>query len=103
MWLYDMKDNLVSFGYVTPLSSENPHNDPHLNARGFVKTVEHPKLGPVKLLGWPARMSASEVEIEAAPFLGFHTADVLGAELGLSTEEIAELREQGAIGAERAG
>jgi electron-transferring-flavoprotein dehydrogenase len=38
MWLYDMQDNLVSFGYVTPLSSENPHNDPHWNAQYF-KTV----------------------------------------------------------------
>ena len=38
MWLYDMKDNLVSFGYVTPLNSENPRNDPHMNAQRF-KTV----------------------------------------------------------------
>ena len=35
MWLYDMKDNLVSFGFVTPLNSESPHNDPHLNAQKF--------------------------------------------------------------------
>ena len=38
MFLYDMKDNLVSFGYVTPLHSSNPYNDPHLNAQRF-KTV----------------------------------------------------------------
>jgi len=38
MWLYDMKDNLVSFGYVTPLDTEHPHNDPHLEAQRF-KTV----------------------------------------------------------------
>ena len=38
MWLYDMKDNLVSFGYVTSLSAKNPNNDPHLNAQRF-KTV----------------------------------------------------------------
>jgi electron-transferring-flavoprotein dehydrogenase len=35
MWLYDMKDNLVSFGFVTPLANENPNNDPHLNAQKF--------------------------------------------------------------------
>jgi len=35
MWLYDMKDNLVSFGYVTPLSSEDPNNDPHRAAQEF--------------------------------------------------------------------
>ena len=38
MWLYDMKDNLVSFGYVTSLSTENPNNDPHLNSQKF-KTI----------------------------------------------------------------
>jgi len=38
MFLYDMKDNLVSFGFVTPLSVTNPGNDPHLAAQKF-KTV----------------------------------------------------------------
>jgi electron-transferring-flavoprotein dehydrogenase len=33
MWLYDMKDNLVSFGVVTALDSENPYNDPHAVAQ----------------------------------------------------------------------
>ena len=35
MWLYDMKDNLVSFGFVTLLDSTNPYNDPHLEAQRF--------------------------------------------------------------------
>jgi electron-transferring-flavoprotein dehydrogenase len=35
MWLYDMKDDLVSFGYVTALSSEDPNNDPHRAAQEF--------------------------------------------------------------------
>ena len=38
MWLYDMKDNLVSFGFVTMLDSSNPHNDPHLEAQRFKTT-----------------------------------------------------------------
>jgi electron-transferring-flavoprotein dehydrogenase len=35
MWLYDMKDNLVSYGFVSALDSENPHHDPHLVAQKF--------------------------------------------------------------------
>jgi electron-transferring-flavoprotein dehydrogenase len=35
MWLYDMKDNLVSFGFVTVLDSESPYNDPHLETQKF--------------------------------------------------------------------
>ena len=38
MWLYDMKDNLVSFGFVTMLDSKSPHNDPHLEAQRFKTT-----------------------------------------------------------------
>jgi electron-transferring-flavoprotein dehydrogenase len=38
MWLYDMKDNLVSFGFVTMLDSSNPFNDPHLEAQRFKTT-----------------------------------------------------------------
>ena len=35
MWLYDMKDNLVSYGYVTSLDDASPFNDPHLEAQKF--------------------------------------------------------------------
>jgi electron-transferring-flavoprotein dehydrogenase len=38
MWLYDMKDNLVSFGFVTMLDSKNPNNDPHRAAQEFKNT-----------------------------------------------------------------
>jgi len=75
-------------------------NDPHLNERGFVKTVEHPSLGPIRLLGWPPRMSASEVDIIPAPFLGAQTSEVLAEDLGLSAEEVEALRAQGVLGEE---
>jgi electron-transferring-flavoprotein dehydrogenase len=35
MWLYDMGDNLVSYGFVTPLASEDPNNDPHRASQEF--------------------------------------------------------------------
>ena len=35
MWLYDMQDNLISYGHVTLLDSESPHCDPHLEAQKF--------------------------------------------------------------------
>ena len=30
-WIYDMKDNMVSIGFVTALDATNPYNDPHDN------------------------------------------------------------------------
>jgi electron-transferring-flavoprotein dehydrogenase len=38
MWLYDMKDNLISYGFVTLLENENPNKDPHLEAQKFKTT-----------------------------------------------------------------
>jgi electron-transferring-flavoprotein dehydrogenase len=35
MWLYDMKDDLISFGFVTLLNSDDPYCDPHLEAQKF--------------------------------------------------------------------
>jgi electron-transferring-flavoprotein dehydrogenase len=35
MWLYDMKDHLVSLGYVTMLDAESPWNNPHLGLQQF--------------------------------------------------------------------
>ena len=55
-------------------------------------------LGEVRLLGWPPRMSASNVPLTASPLLGQHTQEVLTADLGLADAELAELAEAGVIG-----
>ena len=80
------------------LDTKDLHDDPHLLARGFVKTIEHPEYGEVRLLGFAPRMSASEVEIERAPLFGEHTNEVLREELGLGEAELAALHEQGVLG-----
>lgn len=72
--------------------------DPHLTARGFIRTATHETAGEVTLLGNPMRMSASPTTLRAAPLLGQHTAEVLSADLGLSADEIARLRAAGTLG-----
>ena len=74
--------------------------DPHLVERDFIHELHHADHGDIRLLGWPARMSGSQVDIEAAPLLGEHTDEVLGQDLGLDETAIAALREVGAIGRE---
>ncbi len=34
-WIYDMRDQMLSIGFVTGLDSENPYNDPHDNMQRF--------------------------------------------------------------------
>jgi crotonobetainyl-CoA:carnitine CoA-transferase CaiB-like acyl-CoA transferase len=66
-------------------------DDPQVRHLGLVAEVEQPGAGKVKMLGFPARASATRPRIDRpAPLLGQHTAEVLG-ELGLSREEIDRL------------
>jgi formyl-CoA transferase len=68
-------------------------SDPHLNGRGFFPEAPHTKLGPVKQLGSPMRLSATPVRMErAGPLLGEHSAEIL-AEFGYTQQEISQLRD----------
>ena len=78
------------------LDTADLYTDEHLLSRDFVKTIEHPTEGEIRLLGWPARLSASDVPLQPAPLLGQHTAEVL-ADLGVSAEERAQLIEDGVV------
>ena len=67
--------------------------DPHTLARDMVRTVKHPTAGDLKMVGIPFRFSDTPGAIRRAPpLLGQHTEEVLGVELGLSAERIAQLR-----------
>jgi formyl-CoA transferase len=55
--------------------------------------LEHPVRGRFVMPGWPVKMSASSVPVEAAPMLGEHNEEVLGELLGYSAEQVAALRE----------
>ena len=79
------------------LDTSDLYRNPHLVERGFVHEVEHAALGKLRLLGWPARMSASAVHIKAAPLLGEHTREVVAADLGLSEKAVDVLVAKGVI------
>jgi len=71
--------------------------DPHLNARGFFPEAQHTKLGPVKQIGSPMRLSQTPPRmLRAGPLLGEQSAEVL-LELGYPREEIEKLAEAGVI------
>jgi formyl-CoA transferase len=66
--------------------------DDHLNERGTFVTVDHPIRGPIKMPGWPVKMSETNVPTTAAPLLGAHTDEIYSEILGLSPEQIQTLR-----------
>ena len=67
--------------------------------REMIVEYDHPDVGKVRLPGNPIKMSGMTGTISSpAPRLGEHTDVVLNQLLSLSADEIASLREQGAIG-----
>lgn len=65
--------------------------DPQINDRGMVRTVQHSDLGDVKTLALPIRFSETPSEFNrGAPTLGEHTDEIL-TEIGYSPEDIKSL------------
>jgi formyl-CoA transferase len=79
------------------LDSAEVLSNEHLRGRGMVVDLEHPDRGRFPMLGNPVRLSASPTEVRRAPLLGEHTGEVLGGLLGLSADELAQLKQDGAI------
>ena len=73
-------------------------DDPHLNARGQVHTIDHPTRGRIRLPGCPVRLSASETPTTPPPLVGQHTDEVLSEVLGLSGAQLGALRGDGVLG-----
>ena len=78
-------------------SSEDVFRDPHLRAREFFQTVDHPATGPLEYPGLPFRMLGTPGELRRAPLLGEHTREVLCGRLGYSPEDVARLGQHGIV------
>lgn len=73
-------------------------DDPQVKHRGMRIELPHPLAGSLPLVANPIRLSASPVTHGAAPpLLGQHTEEILQAWLGLSSAELARLREAGIV------
>jgi crotonobetainyl-CoA:carnitine CoA-transferase CaiB-like acyl-CoA transferase len=73
-------------------------DDPQVKHRGMRIELPHPLAGSLPLVANPIRLSASPVTHGAAPpLLGQHTEEILQAWVGLSSAELARLREAGIV------
>jgi crotonobetainyl-CoA:carnitine CoA-transferase CaiB-like acyl-CoA transferase len=84
-----------------PISPVNTVADllasPHLRARNFFATVEHPVTGTYDYPGAPARMSRTPASQRRAPLLGEHNREVLVDLAGLAPRDVRALRAAGIV------
>ena len=92
----DLMHETMARGLVIGLV-QNPQqvvDSPHLAERGYFVEIDHPKAGSLKYPS-PGFLMDEENPMEgskAAPTLGEHNSEILGGELGLSAEELGQLR-----------
>lgn len=94
-WLSRLREAGIPCGAINEI--DEALNDPHVQARGMIVTLEHPVIGPVRSIGNPMHLSLTPPSYRLPPpLLGQHTDEILQA-LGYDAERIAALRQEGAI------
>jgi crotonobetainyl-CoA:carnitine CoA-transferase CaiB-like acyl-CoA transferase len=95
-WLVALEQAGVPCGPINDL--QQVFADPQVQARGLRVDLPHPLAGSVPQVASPIRLSATPVQYRnAPPLLGEHTEQVLQQWLGLSLQQIAELRRAGVL------
>ena len=91
----------VCFGPVYYLNET--FSDPQVLHRGMVTEIDHPKLGKVKQIGLPIKLSDTPGKIRSLGVPdGAHTEEILSG-LGYSQEDIERLRRSEAVGSVEKG
>lgn len=78
------------------LSTKELVEDQSLREEGIVVSVDHPQRGEFVTVGSPLQLSDSPVDVRTPPLLGEHNHEIYG-ELGVSADELAELKSNGVI------
>lgn len=79
------------------LTYDQTLQDPQIVDRGMITEVEHPIIGPMRMISPPTKFSNLEYKVRRpAPWVGQHTSEVL-REVGIADDELSRLYEEGVI------
>ncbi|KAK1783043.1 CoA-transferase family III domain-containing protein [Copromyces sp. CBS 386.78] len=95
-WLDIFEGKGLPYAAINDVLSTLTHE--HTLARNMVVEVEHDECGPIKMVNSPVKYSETSPTIRSPPpTLGQHTDEVLREHVGLSNEQIAQLKEKGVV------
>ena len=79
------------------LSTKEIIEDSSLEENEMVVRVDHPERGEYTTVGCPIKLSGSATQVGRSPLLGEHNEDVYVRELGLTSDQFADLKSNGVI------
>jgi formyl-CoA transferase len=92
-WLAQLDDEGIPAGAVLDVGQALAH--PQLQARGMLPRFDHPRAGPLTLVGSP--LPGAEAGQAPPPMLGQHTREVLEQVLKVPADEVERLAKTGAV------
>ena len=95
-WVTALEEIGVPCGPVNTV--DKVATDPQVLAREMIVEVEHKMTGPVGIPGVPIKLSETPGRVDApAPNLGEHTKEILTSLLGMRSDEVDRLKQQGVV------
>ena len=95
-WLEELEALGIACGPVNTI--DKVAQDPQVNHRGMIKEYNHSRLGKVRAVNTPVKLSRTPTGNDSSsPDLGEHTEHLLRDLLGMQEQEIASLREEEVI------
>ena len=94
-WLRCLEENNIPCGPIN--SIDQVFENPQIVARDILIEMTDSQGTKVKLPGNPIKLSNSVAEFNSAPTLGEHSAEILEDWLGMTEDQISELKEENII------
>ncbi len=95
-WIEELEAIGVPCGPVNTV--DKVASDPQVLAREMIVEVEHDTTGCVEIPGMPIKLSETPGQVDVpAPNLGEHTVEVLTGLLGMRTDEVDRLKQEGVV------
>ncbi len=110
-WLQSLSDDEAALAVLAEarissgpvLSQAQIWEHPHYRRRGAFQEISYPELGPIGVVSPPYKFSETPARVRGpAPQLGEHNHEVLTANLGLTSDEVDALADEGVIYESRA-
>lgn len=83
--------------FAAPVNNhQEVFEDPQVKFNEMELQIEHPKAGPMKVVGFPIKLSGTPCTIaRAAPVVGEHNEEIFESLLGMDQQQIRQLYESG--------